>query len=436
MSAPAPGATRLLAHLLGRLTTYCAVAAMLGLSAMLLMHWGIPYGSPTGNQLLKIHPATYLAALSVVFFLIASGPGSIVADLWRAHPGVLVFLGALAILSFQAVVVQHKPVSPLIDTFLLTALIFLALTRLPGVDRARLAAFIHLFFLVNSAIAYGEQLTSFRLTPVIMAGEPVAYEWRSTALLGHPLVNAAQTGIYLVLISGPSGRLLDPRLRTALVLFHLGALSCFGGRTAVVLVGLILGLRGLIAGAKILAGGRFSLRAALGATVLAGALVVAVVGLAQLGAFDRFASRFEDDSGSAHTRLAMLHVFDHLTWEAIVLGPDPADIAAAQRRLDITTAIESFVVAFPAYYGLLVTALFFAGLGALLVEIVRRVGPPAVAPVLFFLVLSAGANGISTKTLDLAIMTTTVLLIGGYRRDPAVAAARNPMVRTPLPQPA
>ncbi len=269
-----------------------------------------------------------------------------------------------------------------------------------------------------------------------MSGEIVTYEWRSTAILGHPLVNAAQTGLYLVLISGPAGRALDPRLRAALVLFHLGALACFGGRTAVVLVALVLALRGMVASAAILAGGRFSRRSALTATALAAALVVAVAGLVEIGAFDRFVSRFQDDSGSAHTRLAMLHVFDHLTTEAIVLGPDPADIAAAQRRLDITTAIESFVVAFPAYYGLLVTVLFFAGLGAFLLEIVRLVGPPAVAPVLFFLVLSAGANGISTKTLDLAIMTTTVLLVGGFRRDGVPAPSARSAPARSLPHPA
>ncbi len=159
MSTQALGPTRLVAVLLARLATVATVVAMLGISAMLLMHWGIPYGSPTGSQLLKIHPATYLAALAVGFFLVAHGPARLAADLWREHPGVPVFLGALAILAFQAVAVQHKPVSPLIDTFLLTALAFIALTRLPARERGRLAVFIHLFFLVNSAIAYLEQTT-------------------------------------------------------------------------------------------------------------------------------------------------------------------------------------------------------------------------------------------------------------------------------------
>lgn len=435
-ATPIP-ATRLLAFLVARLSVFGAVATMVCVSAMVLMHWGIPYGMAGGSQLLKIHPATYLAALAFLALLAALGPARILATLWRDHPGVLVFAAAIGILGFQAIVVQQKPVSPLVDTFVSALFMFVLLTRLGLRDRTKLALFLHVFFLVNSGLGYIEQITTFRLTPFIMDGVVATFEFRSTALLGHPLANAAQTGIYLILISGPAGRGLDPRLRAALILFHIGALACFGGRTAAVLIAGILAARGFISFGKVMAGGHFDRRAAMGGIALATVLTLALVVLGQLGAFDRFLGRFSDDAGSAHTRLAMLHVFDRLTTEAIILGPNPMDIAAAQRRLDITTAIESFLVAFPAYYGVLVTALFFAGLGALFFELARLVGPAAYLPIVFFFVINASANGISTKTLDLSIMLTTVAMVGGFRTDPRPSLAPRALgPRAPSPRPA
>nr|WP_281409420.1 VpsF family polysaccharide biosynthesis protein [Oharaeibacter diazotrophicus] len=408
-TAPLPP-TRALLFLLARLLTFGALVAMFTMSPALLLAMGLPYGSPGGPQLAKIHPASFLALGAVVCFLMARRPVPTIARLWHDHPGLMVYVVAIAVLMFQAVVVQHKPVTPLIDTFLTSALTFVALTSTTERDRRLMMVAVHVFFTVNSGIAYLEQVTSFRLLPTYLGNELVTFEWRSTALLGHPLVNAAQTGLYLVLLSGPAGRVFDPRLRILLVLFQLGAMTCFGGRTATILsIGVLL-LR-LGSGALVgLGGARTARTTASAAAAIATVAVLAGVVLVEHGALDRFLGRFQNDAGSAATRVAMLHVFDRITPEAFVLAPDPADIAAAQRRLDITTAIESFVVAFPAYYGLLVSGLFFVGLALFLAEIVRLVGRPAVIPLAFLMAVNAGANGISTKTLDLSLAFASVYL--------------------------
>lgn len=411
----------------GRYLTRAAVIVMLGVSASLLMNAGVPYGSPGGSQLAKIHPGTYLAVLAAVCILVADGwPGRTVGRIWRDHPGILAYAAAIGVLAFQAVGVQHMPLSPLIDTFVSSLMLFLALTRLPEKDTRWLAFFIHAFFFLNSAIGYVEQATPFRLTPTYNGPEVVTFEWRSTAMLGHPLTNAAQTGLYLILLTGPGGRIFDPRIRMGLVLLHLGAMACFGGRTSFVLALGMLALRGGLSALAMIGGRRIRLTSAMALAGIGTAAMMAAVVLVDAGAFDRFLGRFEDDQGSASTRLAMLHVFDRLSWEAAVIAPDPRDIGLAQQRLGIKTAIESFVVGFPAYYGFLVSGLFFAGLGCFLMEIVRAAGRAAVLPVLFWLAVNAGANGISTKTLDLSIALASIVLLCPDRSGAVGARGRVP----------
>lgn len=426
-TARRPGPTRALAHTLARLFTHLGVIVMFSVSAMLLLRLGVPYGSPGGSQLMKIHPGTYLIVFAGMLFLVSRGFVPVVAALWRDRPGILVYAIAIGILMFQCVAIQHRPLSALIDTFLSSLMMVLALTSIGARDKRFIALFIHGFFLVNSFFGYVEQVTSFRVTPPIIDGKVATFEWRSTALLGHPLTNAAQTGLYLVLLSGPAGRIFDTRIRMLLVLFHLGAMSCFGGRTSTVLVIAVLALRSLTSGLTLMGGSRIRRTTAVAFAAVATAAMLSAVVLADLGAFDKFLGRFQEDSGSARTRVAMLHVFDRLTPEAVVLAPPPEEIAAAQRRLDITTAIESFVVAFPAYYGSLVTVLFFAGLACFLGEVIRLVGRAALLPIGFWLAVNAGANGISTKTLDLTLAVTSVTVLN------AVGAAAVPARSPPRP---
>jgi hypothetical protein len=408
----APTPTALLLDTLGRYLARAAVIVTMTVSAAVLIHWGIPYGSPAGSQLFKIHPGTYLAVAAAACLVLARGwPTRALRDVWRDNPGLLVYAIAIGVLAFQAIFVQHKPVSPLIDTFVSSLAMFFALTAISERDSRWLALFVHAFFLVNTGIAYAEQLLPFRLTPTYLAGEIVHFEWRSTAMLGHPLTNAAQTGLYLLLLTGPAGRIFDPRLRMALVMLHLGGMACFGGRTSFVLVGLLLAARAAWAAVAITGGRRVSLASAVALVAIGTTAIMGAVVLADQGAFDRFLGRFQEDHGSAETRLAMLHVFDRLTAEAAIFAPSPVDISRAQQRLGITTAIESFVVAFPAYYGFLVSGLFFAGLGCFLAEILRTAGRTALLPILFWLAVNAAANGISTKTLDLTIAVSSMLLL-------------------------
>lgn len=428
--------TIILARLFGRLGARATVIALFCVSAMALMALGLPYGSAGGSALLKIHPASYLAALTAPVIVLTTGsPGRHIAHLLARHPGLMAFGAAIVLLGFHGVIIQKLPASAAIDTFVLPFLLFVILTAISPGDRRWLVLFLHGFFIANSGLGYLEQLTSLRLTPPILGGEVAAYEWRSTAMLGHPLANASATGLYLILLSGPGGGTVPYALRIGLLAFHAGAMFTFGGRTAFVLLLAAILVRAAVGLARTLAGQRLSLtRTRLATAAIFGVMVLGTAA-GTAGAFDRFVGRFVDDSGSAATRGAMLHVFDDVPLSGVMLGPDPQSIAVAQRRLDIAIAIESFPIAFAAQYGVIVSGLFFLGLACFFAEILRLSGPAAVLPIVYWLVVNAGANSIAAKTLELAISVTMMVLL---RPDPAVqreAAAVAPLRRIARPSP-
>ncbi|WP_018181155.1 VpsF family polysaccharide biosynthesis protein [Kaistia granuli] len=403
------------------LTVLCLIVLFF-VSSKVLEAAGIPYGSPGGSALTKFHPATFLALAALGVWAIAIGPGRLLATLAAKRPGTLIFALAILLLTFQTAVVQKLPISAVVDTFVLPLALFVSISALRAPLAERLLIGLHLFFLLNSTIGYLEYFTPWRLTPNYEGGVHVTYDWRATALLGHPLVNALSTGIYLLILTGPGGRRFDVPIRAFLLLYNLGAMVAFGGRAAtLVLLGLLASRAGFGI-VKILAGRPFRRRDALVIIVIL--TVVATIGslLVQGGVLDSFIGRFEDDSGSAATRVAMFSIFDGMALRDVFFAPDLAHIASNQRRLDLGIGIESFVVAFFAYYGIVTTVLFFAGLIAFTAEIVRSVGSAALLPLGYYFLVSSTSTGIANKTIDFALVMAMILILLDPRFIPKPAA--------------
>ena len=412
-TAPAPSVRLVLpslADVAAGLTTLAVLVVFL-VSAKVLQWAGLPYATPGGSALAKFHPATFLSLAALAVTALAVGPGRLVAWLALQRPGLVAFGFAIVLLLFQVVAVQKLPVSAVADTFVMPLALFIAISALADRPAGRLATMLHVLFFVNSAIGYVEYLTGFRLTPNFINGEVVTYDWRATALFGHPLSNALLTGVYLLVLTGSGGRRFDIAMRAFLVVFNIGAMAAFGGRAATVAVLGLLALRGVVAGLKLIAGARFSRRGVVSVTV-ALTLVGTIGTVAILAGFaDSFLDRFQNDYGSAGTRIAMFHIFDGANWHDRIFAPDLGQITANQHRLGLAIAIESFVVAFLAYYGVVTTVLFFAGVVAFSAEIVRSSGRAALLPLVYYFAVSSTSTGIANKTIDLAMITAMLLLL-------------------------
>ncbi len=393
--------------------TFAAALAVLLVSGAVLMRLGVPYGSPGGAMPTKIHPATYLALAAVLVRGWADGGlGRLLGPMAVKRPGLVVFALGTVLLLFQTAVVVKLPLAPIIDTFVLPLALFMALIRLDDAERGRMETLLHVILATNATLGLVEFASGWRLTPMYEAdGRPMTYEWRASALFGHPLVNAFVTGDYLVALAFGATPRLGPIPRLGLIGLSALAMLAFGGRVAMVAALMMLALAVGLGAIRTLAGRRFRLSHALIGVAMATAGLIFLVVFLEGGGADRFLSRFNEDHGSAQTRLSMLKIFGSLTDEQFLLWPDADLVWQAQREHAIRIGVESSEVGFVANYGLLPTLVFFAALAAFLGELVRATSRRALWQIAYFVLVMSTSLGIAAKTTVLGFLVLLTLIL-------------------------
>ena len=188
-------------RLAARICAFAAAIVVFVVSTMALQALGVRYETPGGGMLQKLHPATYLAVLALVLEA-ASRPRPLayLAALPLRFPGVAVFVANLALLVAYAALFQHMPVAPLIDTFFVGAIMLALYEDFSDRERAALRLALHGVLLINACLGIAEFAFHFRLTPFVAGGRTIVGDYRSTALLGHPLLNAGTTTIYAAML--------------------------------------------------------------------------------------------------------------------------------------------------------------------------------------------------------------------------------------------
>lgn len=411
------------------------IALFLMVSPLMLDNFGWHYGAPGGSVIEKIHPATWV--LFAILFLSAAvrgNPLSALVEAGHRHPGVLLYAAGVGVLIAQAIIILRQPFTVYIDTFLAPVAAFLLFHQMTEARGHRLSLLIHALFFLNAVIGIAEFVFGFRVTPFVIEGVEFAAEWRSSALLGHPLSNALMTGCYVLALAVGAGREMPFFVR--LTVFAVTALSMavFGGRAATLVLILLLAALGIKKMLAILAGGKMDLR---GVWFMLAAIPVAIAGslfIYDVGFFDRFLSRIFDDDGSAGTRLAMLYLFRHLSWYDLMFGADPSHLQTYTTIYGLELGIESFWLAMIMVNGLVVALPFFVALGVFCLAVARaaQMGPALWVFVSFFAVASASLS-LSAKTPDFAILVIMILVL--LRRPLAHHAAqmqRNPLIGTPV----
>ena len=408
--------------------TFCAVLALFAISPVTLEGMGIPYMTAGGGIFAKVHPATPLAGCALALRCLASRhPLSAAWRVATADAGALLLLCAFAVMVAYATLVAHTPFTPLIDTFALPVLMFLLLRDLdPKILRA-LAVIVLVVFCANAVIALGEFIGQRHLVtipvPAGVSSDPtrgdvtfdwraeLANDWRATALLGHPLTNGLATGALILCLVAGGASWLPTLIKAPIVLLQAVAMLAFGARTALVLtivMSLWLGIAQLLRGLR---EGRRLEPQHLAFALVTIATAFLVVGLfAQTSLVEHMLDRFQNDQGSASTRITMLHLFDPLSWSDILLGPDPEQVATQQRLEGLEYGIESSWIGLALTYGLAVTAMTLTALAAFTRSLMKATGSGTGLIALFFVIQVSTAASLSTKTTILA-MTSSLLLI-------------------------
>lgn len=382
-------------------------------SALMLIALGWQYGATGGSPLEKFHPATFLAVgLALWAAALRGNPFSALIAVGNHHPLIVLYLLGILGLTLHAALVVGLPAAGFVDTFLLPIIVLLLFSDMSERRRRNLALALHLFFVVNTLLGVAEFVMGFRLTPLVVDGGELEAEWRSTALLGHPLANAQVTGGYMILLAIGGGRDLPRILRLPAFLLAAAGMIVFGGRAATAFTIIALAWIAVVRVSEVLSGARFDLKNVLLILVTLPMLAIAIAVLNDYGFFEQFMGRFVDDEGSASTRVVMFELFNHLSWYELLFGPDPRFIAALMVTYGLDYGIESFWIAMIMLHGLVVALAFFASLMCFAREILRRCGDGGFLVMVYFFAVASASLSLSAKTPILSNFVLMLLVLG------------------------
>lgn len=410
-----------------------AVITTFTISAAMLNNWKIHYSTTGGNFYEKLHPATYFAFLALFLLLIRdSDPVGEINRMVSEVKLVLVYLFAWLCLLVQMLALE-RPFTVIIDTFLLPVVLCLVIWRLLPAQKKPLVWSLHITILINVVLGYYEYFSGHRLIPLTLGDVVVMGEWRSSALLGHPLTASGLIGAYiLALILRPA--LCPPVIvRLPLIAFCLASLMVFGGRTALVTVLTLIGGFAAVEIFRLLRGGRTSLPVAIGAICLLFVAAACIFAALDLGIFDKMLLRFSSDKGSTHARYATFALLSHFDWRELILGPNPVRAAALQTQWGLNYGIEDFWISCVVQFGIIHTILLTVGLIALFAEILQRASGAAWAIIVLIVIVAASSVSFSSKNIQLGqFIFLITLLLPRERRVAAPTGLRSQGRRRPV----
>jgi hypothetical protein len=386
---PTPGIGRLLV---------ATAAILFAVSGGVLWDFGYNYDGLQGSAATKIHPSTYLLFGLLAWRTVQSGrPVDFVKDRVARRPAAS-WLLTLSLLLLVTTALRGGPgLAGFIDTFGAPAVLALLLIDYESADLKALTLTLHFIMAVNALLGLGEFASSTLLFPYRFDGVVHLEDTRSTALQGHPLSNAALTGVYVVSLMG-GAKSLRPALKLGLILLQFMALVVFGGRTAIVVTMALTPLYGLYAIYATLRRGRMSLLAAAGVTAAVPLLVLAVIAVIEFGFADRLMMRFVDDSGSAQSRVTMFEMLDQFTWFELLVGPDIEMVEFFRGHFGLEQGVENPFIRMTLYQGGYAMALVFLSLAWFFRELLKGRGFAVFGSVFAMAVLLNSSESISVKT--------------------------------------
>jgi len=388
-----------------------AVMLAMCLSAPALALLGIPYDLPLGPFPAKIHPATYLLFASYLLGLASHGnPLAVAVAQFRCHPLLALSLACMVFV-FAWTAARHGPagLAFIIDTLWTPAIGALALLLHAPQRQRRLLPLMMGLLALNAVIAIGEFALQQRLVPLSASrGEVVAEAFfRSSALLGHPLLNALVTVALL-----PALSLLPWPARWRWPLYALLALALlsFGGRATFVGAAFYLLLAGGGLLHRVARGdcGYLQLTGGLLGAMLACSLLAGIVAASGLG--ERIFSNFGWDH-SAATRWHAWELLDYVRGSELWIGIPVSRIDHLAQRIGIDPryeAIENFWLYLLLLFGAIGFVPFVIGIGALAAHLWRSAGAAMRAAVIVYFFVASGANTLASKSVSLWLLSVAL----------------------------
>ncbi len=172
---------------------------LMAVSGSMLWEIGYNYDGLMGTPLTKLHPFTYLIFAALGWRLWQSGDPLAYARAKSARRPAATWLLAFSVLLVVTTALRAGPgTAGFVDTFTGPAVFALLLDDYEETDLRPLILVLHVVMTANALMALFEFASSTLFFPYRLDGVAHLEDTRSTALQGHPLINAALTGVYVL----------------------------------------------------------------------------------------------------------------------------------------------------------------------------------------------------------------------------------------------
>ena len=419
-----PGALLKASVVVGALVVLCVSGGLLWLV-------GYNYDGLTGSPATKLHPFTYFIFLALACRIFGSGAPLVWLETKMARrPAALGLLATTALLVVTTVLRAGPGMAGFIDTFAGPAAFALLLDDYAAEDFRPLSLALHAAMTANALLGLFEFAHKTLYFPYRLDGVAHLEDTRSTALQGHPLMNAALTEVYVVALMA-GARTMPGVLRVCLLGLQFAALMVFGGRTAIVVSLAMAPLFAIHAAFATLKRGRISLLGAAAAAAAIPLVGVAVVGVLASGLADKLLMRFSDDNGSAATRVIMFELLQPFSIGDLMIGPDIEHVETLRRHYGLEQGIENPFVHMILYQGAALMAVVFLSLALFFRELLRGRGLRVIGPVAAMAVLLNASESIASKTdfLDKLLLIFVCLFPPLAQRRPSAATMSGSSLR-------
>jgi|GEM_PF-3570218 len=333
-----------------------------------LSRMGWIYHAASANPLTAIHPSTYLGIL--IYGLIALRHGNAlqkVMDDLTAHYAILMFFLACIVviaLSFYANnAFTNRNISTILDTHLSNIFIILIYLNISPSRRKILTNTLHVIMMINAIIGMLE--LKFGSLAKITDGAPgflADDDWRSSALMGHPLASATITACYIMALFLKADKNLNLIYRAFFIIIQILAMISFGGRTAALVILLFIICFLTFNFYLILLGKKIRIQNFYFYMLSFCIFSFAIYIFYSLNIIDLFIERFMDDQGSADARIKMFNLFSTLSEYDILFGASPGYVSQVIRLNGLNAGVENAVIMLIVMYGMLNTSILLTGL--------------------------------------------------------------------------
>ncbi|WP_424629173.1 VpsF family polysaccharide biosynthesis protein [Bradyrhizobium sp. SYSU BS000235] len=396
------------------------VVLMFFVSANVLDTIGYDYSSIDGSPIMKIHVATYFLVALFGLFIVSYPQKS---DLFRYYLatklGTIYFFLACTFALINIVLEGRNGFGMYFDTDLNLFLCCMLLPFVSPANMTRLERFVHWFFALNAVYAIFDLATGIKFFPLIAYSPDgiTTIESRAAGFLSHPLHAATITSVYVVSLLTGAGRELRPNLRNPMIVLQMGALLAFGGRTAFILMLLILSLTVLWRSFRFLAGVRIAHRDIVVAVASLPIGIAALSLMAAMGAFDQLLERFVEDGGSARSRVLMVPLIRSFNWGDLLWGASTDYVRSQIYSFGLEWGVENPFLQIGVFQGVVIALLIMVGFLLLLYDVYNRLSPRVIFPMMIFVALCSTFGSFSQRFTAFAIFIVVISAL--FRRDDA-----------------